>query len=294
MKKVFLTLTVLLLVTLLAVSCGSDATVTTEETTEAETITTTVTTTKEETIVTTEMTTPAETTTAAPITTEAPVTTTAPVTTEDNTPKVYPLDGKTFMFLGSSVTYGSASGGTSFVEFIKKEGNCNVIKEAVSGTTLVDNGESSYVQRLVNNLGTTYKNAKVDHLIVQLSTNDASQSKPLGRLSKETESSMMNTTTIIGAIEFIIAYAKETWGCNVSFYTGTKYDSTLYQRMVDSLYDIQEKWGIGIIDLWNDEEMNAVSESKYKQYMSDPIHPTAIGYRVWWTPKFIEHLQQFE
>ena len=50
----------------------------------------------------------AETTTAA--TTEAPATTVA--TTEAPVPQPpFPLDGKTFVFLGSSVTYGSASGG---------------------------------------------------------------------------------------------------------------------------------------------------------------------------------------
>jgi hypothetical protein len=98
---------------------------------------------------------------------------------------------------------------------------------------------------------------------------------------------------IVGAIEFIIAYAKETWGCEVSFYTGTKYDSALYKKMVDALYDVQEKWGIGIIDLWNDPEMNAVSAEDYAKYMADPIHPTSLGYRLWWTPKFIAHLKQF-
>jgi len=220
--------------------------------------------------------------------------TTTLATTEDSIPKGYPLNGKILMFLGSSVTYGSASGGTSFVEFVKIKGRCNVIKEAVSGTTLVDTDASSYVKRLVNNLGTKYKDTKVDHLIVQLSTNDATQGKPLGKLSDGTDKDTMNTTTVIGAIEYIIAYAKETWGCEVSFYTGTKYESLLYKRMVDALYDVQEKWGIGILDLWNDEEMNAVSDADYKKYMSDSIHPTIMGYREWWTPKFIAHLEQYK
>ena len=285
MKKFVMILTILMLVAVLAVSCGSEP----AATTEASENTTEITTAKE-----TVMTTQPETTSAVTTTTAAPVTTTTPATTEDNTPKVYPLDGKTFMFLGSSVTYGSASGGTSFVEFIKAQGKCTVIKEAVSGTTLVDNGDSSYVKRFVNNLVANYKDTKVDHLIVQLSTNDASQNKPLGRVIKSTSSTAMNTQTIVGAIEYIVAVAKETWGCEVSFYTGTKYDSALYGRMVESLYLVQEKWGIGIIDLWNDEEMNAVSASDYAKYMSDSIHPTLLGYREWWTPKFIAHLQQYK
>ena len=283
MKKIMVLLTVLLLIVWFAVSCGSEPAVTTE----AQKNTTDITAAKE-TVMTT------ETTTAVTTATAAPETTTAPVTTEDNTPKVYPLDGKTFMFLGSSVTYGSASGGKSFVEFIKLQGNCNVIKEAVSGTTLVDNGDSSYVKRFENNLVAKYKDTKVDHLIVQLSTNDATQKKPLGKVIKSTSKTAMNTASILGAIEYIVAVAKETWGCEVSFYTGTKYESALYEKMVEALYEVQKKWGIGIIDLWNDEEMNAVSEADYKRYMSDSIHPTLLGYRVWWTPKFIAHLEQYK
>ncbi len=46
------------------------------------------------------------------------------------------------------------------------------------------------------------------------------------------------------------------------FYTGTKYDSKQYQQMVDVLFELQDKYGIGVIDLWNDEEMNDVSEKR--------------------------------
>lgn len=52
------------------------------------------------------------------------------------------------IFLGSSVTYGAASQGVSFADFIARRNGCEAIKEAVSGTTLVDNGSDSYVSRL--------------------------------------------------------------------------------------------------------------------------------------------------
>lgn len=213
-----------------------------------------------------------------------------PVTTETPAPTTYPLRGKTMIFLGSSVTYGSAAGGTSFVELLRVKEGCKVIKEAVSGTTLVDNGANSYVQRMLNNLPA---DREVDHFICQLSTNDATQNKPFGRVSDSKNLEDFNTKTIIGAMEYIICYAKETWDCPVSFYTGTKFDNVLYGKMVKALYDLQKKWDIGIIDLWNDEEMNNISEELYQRYMSDPIHPTALGYREWWLPKFVAHLEQY-
>lgn len=232
--------------------------------------------------------------TSAPVETTAVPTTTAPVTTEAPDPGPQPpfsLEGKTFVFLGSSVTYGSASGGWSMADYIAENNDCTVVKWAVSGTTLVDNGPNSYVQRMVNSMK---RQKKCDHLIVQLSTNDATQGKPLGKLSTSMNKDDFDTATVIGAIEYIIATAKEKWNCEVSFYTGTRYDSKAYEKMVSALDEVAAKWGIGIIDLWDDEEMNQVSDADYRRYMSDSIHPTRVGYEKWWGPKFQEHLEKYQ
>lgn len=58
------------------------------------------------------------------------------------------LNDKNIIFLGSSVTYGAASKGVTFADYIGKRNSCNVIKEAVSGTTLVDEGIDSYISRI--------------------------------------------------------------------------------------------------------------------------------------------------
>lgn len=193
------------------------------------------------------------------------------------------LKDKCIFFLGSSVTYGSAAGGISMADVLAENNGCSCVKEALSGTTLVDNGADSYVQRLQKK---EYKALFPDVFICQLSTNDASLDKPLGALSD----GCFDTSTVVGAIEFIISYAKATWNCPVVFYTVTKYDSELYEKMISCLYEVQRKWDIGILDLWNDAQMNAVSKEDYSKYMDDPIHPTADGYRSWWTPKFEEYL----
>ena len=61
-----------------------------------------------------------------------------------------PLAGKKLLFLGSSVTYGSASLGVSMADYIAVLDSCDVVKEAVSGTTLAKMGASTYVSRLLN------------------------------------------------------------------------------------------------------------------------------------------------
>lgn len=202
-----------------------------------------------------------------------------------------PLKGKTIIFLGSSVTKGEAALGISFVEYVERIDGIIPIKEAVSGTTLVTDGDTdgvSYIPRMEN----IDPNLQADCFVCQLSTNDATQGKKLGAVSDSFDRVDFDKSTVAGAIEYIISYARDTWHCPVFFYTGTKYDSAAYGQMVDLLLTIQQKWGIVIIDLWNSEEMNRVSKQDYSLYMADKIHPTQAGYLLWWTPQFERHLVQ--
>lgn len=190
-----------------------------------------------------------------------------------------PIEGKTVLFLGSSVTYGSASGGVSFADYIGKRDGCTVIKSAVSGTTLVESGINSYVSRLKK-----LDAEKVDLFVCQLSTNDASQKKKLGKVIESKNLNDFDTKTIAGAIEYIICYSKEKWNCPVIFYTNPHYDSDLYGEMVGILKEAEAKWGISVIDMWNDAGLNAALNKNTALYMADKIHPTKAGYLEIWTP----------
>ena len=203
-----------------------------------------------------------------------------------------PLKGKTIIYLGSSVTYGSDSIGVSFVEYIDRLDGTTSVKEAVSGTTLVtkdDASGSSYIPRMK----TINPDIPADAFICQLSTNDATRHMPLGTISGGFELADFDTETVAGAIEYIIAYAEKTWHCPVLFYTGTRFDCREYGKMVKLLLEIQKKWKIGVIDLWNDKALNAISEKDYNLYMSNPIHPTQAGYLLWWTPAMEAYLYEF-
>ena len=210
-----------------------------------------------------------------------------------------PLDGKTIIFLGSSVTYGSAAEGQSFVELFEHVDGVNAIKEAKSGTTLVDkdsalastafgNGDS-YVKRIKD----IDQDIPADCVVVQLSTNDATKKEPLGEISESMELEDFDTGTITGAMEWIICYSRNTWSCPVVFYTGAWYDSAEYSAMAGRLMELRIKWDIGVIDLYTDEAFNDIDEDAYNLYMADPIHPTKAGYIEWWFPKMEAELAQF-
>lgn len=182
-----------------------------------------------------------------------------------------PLKGKNILFLGSSVTYGAASLGTSFVEYVCKRGGASFTKEAVSGTTLVNNDETSYIARL-KKLDTT---VRYDFFVCQLSTNDATKKYELAEIRK--------------AVTDIIDYARETWNCPIIFYTNSYYNSAEYAAMVEMIKDVEKEYHIMVFDLYTDKAFNDLTGKQRRLYMDDDIHPTRAGYLLWWTPKLEEY-----
>ena len=201
-----------------------------------------------------------------------------------------PLKNKNVCILGSSVVFGAASLENSVGEYLQARLGCNLTKEAVSGTTLTDIGKTSYVQRLVNKIDAS---KDFDLFICQLSTNDASRKLPLGEINMSDNPLDFDTATITGAIEYIISYAQRTWNCPVVFFTGSRYENPRYEAMVERLKELQKKWDIGILNLWDDDAFNTLTEKQRKLYMNDGIHPTKAGYSLWWGPEQERQLLKF-
>jgi lysophospholipase L1-like esterase len=208
-----------------------------------------------------------------------------------------PLKGKTLYFLGSSVTIGYGSNGMAFPHYIARRDQCTVVVEAVTGTTLMDKNENSYVRRM--EFGSKFdKNAKVDLFICQLSTNDTSGGTVdmlnLGAIVGPSDDlNAYDKTTITGAMEYIIAYVQKTWNCPVLFYSCSKRNDDRYAKMVDRLNELAKVWDIGVLDLWNDPGFNTITKAQKKLWMKDETHPTKAGYMQWWTPVFEQFLYAF-
>lgn len=74
-------------------------------------------------------------------------------------------------------------------------------------------------------------------MICQLSTNDVWQNLPMERIET--------------AIRFIVAYTRETWGCPIVFYTSPRFDSEVYDGMVERLLSLQDELGVSVLDMWH-------------------------------------------
>ena len=201
-----------------------------------------------------------------------------------------PLEGKTICVLGSSVAEGYSSNHYAVGEYFEARFGCELIKETESGTTLTNLYRNSYVSRMVNNIDAA---EEIDLFICQLSTNDASNKLRLGEVSESKNLNDFNQWTIIGSMECIIGYAKETWNCPVVFFTGSNYDNAAYEDMVNALSQLQEKWDIGVLNLYHNDEFNNISDEMRSIYMSDDIHPNMAGYRDWWGPEMEKQLLEY-
>lgn len=201
------------------------------------------------------------------------------------------LTGKRILFLGSSVTYGAASQGQSFVDLFAALDSVQATKEAISGTTLVDR-PSTWAEQMFGN-GDSYvtrlqkydSHTDFDAIVFQLSTNDATTHQPLGEISSSFDPSDFDVLTITGALEFIASYCAHHWAAPLVFYTGSYYESTEYSAMVTRLRELAEKWHFAVIDLFSDSAFNAIPRADYTLFMADPIHPTKAGYLRWWYPE---------
>lgn len=230
-----------------------------------------------------------------------------------------PLRGKTIYWLGSSVTLGMESQNQAVADFLQATTGCISVKEAVSGTTLIDeplrglfSSGDSYVTRLKESEAFD-RTADIDAFICQISTNDAKSANvsKWGSLTADdvTDIGAFDVKTTLGAMEFVVAYVEQTWDCPVFFYSGSYIaeegvraskdpSGENYAKLVGYTYDLAEKWNevegveVGVIDLFNDEAFNAVTDEEYEVYMHDPVHPFKAGYKEWWTPYFDAYLSE--
>lgn len=195
------------------------------------------------------------------------------------------LKNKKILFVGSSFTFGYAAFGDTFVEYIAARNGAHTVKEAVSGTTLVEHMKDSYVTRIKKVSPTE----KFDLVVCQLSTNDAYHKQELGVIKHKD----YDTSTVIGAIQFIVEYTRNTLNCPIVFFTCPYYENDYYKRMVKALHEIAALMNFKIIDMYSDKKFNAISKKTYDFYMADPVHPTRAGYYYWLTPYMEQEIVNF-
>lgn len=192
-----------------------------------------------------------------------------------------PLNGKRIGYLGSSITYGFAAKGVSFVDYLQARDGVITTKSAISGTTLAGKGEDNYLYRLKHHFSGDY-----DFFVCQLSTNDGRQGKKLGKITPDKQHRDFDVETTIGAIEEVCTYVHDQLHSPLAFYTCLRDDPDgSYAALIKQLRVLQDKWGFSIIDLFHNEGLKA-SLAAHPNAMFDDAHPTQEGYLKVWFPIF--------
>lgn len=197
------------------------------------------------------------------------------------------LKGKNIVFLGASITEGSKVDHHSFVEPLAETLGFDYLKASLAGSTMATVQETSYIYRLCEQLSKSYRG---DLIVIQLSTNDIYKNIPMGKIEPGFDLNDFNTDTILGAVEFMIAYAKQTWSMNIAFYIVPNYENQQYASLIQSLYQLQSKWSFYILDPRKALSKEHIEPILYKSYMADSMHPNASGYELWWKPWFENQL----
>lgn len=198
-----------------------------------------------------------------------------------------PLNGKTIAFLGSSVTYGFAAKGKSFVDYLAARDGVRAVKSAISGTTLAGSEPGGYLDRLKKDFPV---DQQYDLFVCQLSTNDNRHGKVLGRLTADSQRAGFDVETTLGAIEEVCRYVRATFNCPLVFYTCLQNDPDhKYADLIKALQHLRKKWGFAIIDLFDNQGLLA-STAAHPNAMFDDVHPTQEGYLKIWLPVFEREL----
>lgn len=197
------------------------------------------------------------------------------------------LNGKHIGFLGSSITYGFAAMGVSFVDYLAARDGVVITKSAISGTTLAGSNHDNYLYRLKHNFNDNY-----DYFVCQLSTNDGRMGIPLGKITPDDQRNNFDIGTTLGAMEEVCAYVHDKLNCPMAFYVCLRDDPTgEYEKLIDTLKQLQKKWNFDIIDLFHDQALKA-SMKAHPNSMYDDAHPTQEGYLKVWLPFFEKQLKQ--
>lgn len=215
-----------------------------------------------------------------------------------------PLKGKTFFWLGSSITFGLTANGEGTADMLAKHNGCACYKEAASGTTIANIPATEEMAAILTqiigadpskeDLSFTARihdlplDVKPDLFVLQLSTNDSRlPAESIGTLSESFDTNDFDLATTLGGMEYIMAYVKAKWGCPVMIYTSPLLADEQYMAMLDNAYKVADKWGGYILDLTTDTAFNAAGREHQDLYMApDGIHPTRAGYQLWWLPRF--------
>lgn len=209
-------------------------------------------------------------------------------TTADAETNLDPLTGKTALFVGDSICYGSrdTANKSAWAGRIAEATGLIATNNGKSGTSLSDARKDRH--GLIHDQLLKSKDQDFDYVVLHGGVNDAWDSMPAGTVSKGFTANSFDTTTFAGGLERLIYTAITTYGDTAAIgylinfkapkcQNGTISDMSDYVKVAK---EICEKWGISYFDMYNHEQLTKELMYHTNVHTTDFIHPNPEGYDI--------------
>ncbi len=221
---------------------------------------------------------------------------------EGANPSTSPLNGKTMLFMGDSISYGSGDSASYYRTGRAWAGRIADLTGAKTTNASVGGAKVSFQTGDDNWVYSQYEphaNTKFDIIVMHGGVNDARYNRPVGTLSEGKEEATLkkNQSNYAGGLEWIFYNVSKTNPDAKLFFianhrldghaTGKAKDMSAYFNIAK---EACAKWGVIFIDLYNNKELNDKLETTTTKYLPDTLHLNAAGYDII-TPYIIEALE---
>jgi len=209
-------------------------------------------------------------------------------TTADAQTTLDPLTGKTALFVGDSICYGSRDTAQkgAWAGRIAASTGLIATNNGKSGTSLSDSRKDRH--GLIHDQLLKSAEQDFDYVVLHGGVNDAWDSVPVGKISRGFTPNYFDTTTFAGGLERLIYTAVTTYGDTAAIgylfnfkaprcENGTTSDMSEYAEVAK---EICEKWGIPCFDMYNHQQLTKELAYHTNAHTTDFIHPNPEGYEI--------------
>ena len=208
-----------------------------------------------------------------------------------------PLNQKTILFTGDSITSASTTGVKGWWRLIAENNpTANVYNYGVDGATIsvVNDNPTKNVVSYIQTMHTEHADA--DYIIIQGGVNDFYKLVSLGTFDDTGNyngETAYDTSTFSGALEWIFHYCLTNFnGKKIGYIVTHKVATrTNFKQYMDRAKEICKKWCIPFIDLYEESDLNfnvTYHKENYSITTANPagdgLHPNLNGYKII-TPK---------
>ena len=191
------------------------------------------------------------------------------------------LYGKTALFLGDSITYGTGEDDSLYCSWAGRLGakyGMTVVNAGDPGARISHTGSSGFI---VNGLNKWTSAQSPDMIVMHGGVNDAINQIAIGQISADGN---LDLQTFAGGLENMFKKVKEAHPTSALFYITNYHHNRDTGKDMGGYFDLAkeicEKYGVTVIDLYGNAELNTILAPTTTKYLPDKLHANSAAYDV--------------